>query len=261
MAAERKTALITGASSGIGEELARIHAAHGGDLVVVARRQDRLEALCAELENTYRVTVHVLVKDLARDAAAQQIRDELRARGVRVDYLVNNAGFGYRGFFHEQDWAVNEAMIRVNILAVAALTRMFLPEMVERRYGRVLNVASMAGFVPGPLQSVYYASKAFVISFTEAVANELRGTGVALTVLCPGFTETEFGRVAGMASIRSFSRTFSAREVAEIGYEAMLRGKTIVVPGILNRLFVRGLLRLAPRKLTTRISRRLMEKR
>jgi short-subunit dehydrogenase len=261
MAAERKTALITGASSGIGEELARIHAAHGGDLVVVARRQDRLEALCAELENTYRVTVHVLVKDLARDAAAQQIRDELRARGVRVDYLVNNAGFGYGGFFHEQDWAVNEAMIRVNILAVAALTRMFLPEMVERRYGRVLNVASMAGFVPGPLQSVYYASKAFVISFTEAVANELRGTGVALTVLCPGFTETEFGRVAGMASIRSFSRTFSAREVAEIGYEAMLRGKTIVVPGILNRLFVRGLLRLAPRKLTTRISRRLMEKR
>jgi short-subunit dehydrogenase len=261
MAAERKTALITGASSGIGEELARIHAAHGGDLVVVARRQDRLETLRAEMEKAHGIAVHVLMKDLSESDAAQQIRDELRTRGVQVDYLVNNAGFGYRGFFHEQDWSVNEAMIRVNILALAALTRMFLPEMVERHSGRVLNVASMAGFVPGPLQSVYYASKAFVISFTEAVANELRGTGVALTVLCPGFTETEFGRVAGMASIRSFSRTLSAREVAEIGYEAMLRGKTIVVPGIFNRFFIHGLLRLAPRKLTTRISRGLMEKR
>jgi short-subunit dehydrogenase len=261
MAAERKTALITGASSGIGAQLARVHAEHGGDLVVIARRQDKLEALRAELQKEHHVTVHVLVKDLAQADAAPQIRDELETRGVRVDYLINNAGFGYHGFFHEQDWTVNEAMIRVNILALAALTRMFLPQMVERHHGRVLNIASMAGFVPGPLESVYYASKAFVISFNEAIANELRGTGVTVTALCPAFTETEFGRVAGMASIRSFSRTFSAREVAEIGYEAMLRGKTVVVPGILNRLFIHGLLRLTPRKLTTRISRGLMEKR
>ncbi len=261
MAAEKKTALVTGASSGIGAELARIHAERGGDLVVVARRQDRLEALRAELEKAHRVTVHVLVKDLAEDDAPRQIRDELQARGVRIDYLMNNAGFGSRGFFHQQDWAVNEAMIRVNILALTALTRMFVSDMVERHSGRVLNVASMAGFVPGPLQSVYYASKAFVISFSEAIANELRRTGVTVTALCPGFTETEFGEVAGVESIRSFSRTFSAREVAENGYEAMLKGKTIVVPGILNRLFIHGLLRLAPRKLTTRISRGLMEKR
>jgi short-subunit dehydrogenase len=260
-ATERRTALVTGASSGIGAELARVHAERGGDLVVVARRQDRLEALRAELEKAHHITVHVLVKDLAQDDAAQQIHDELQARGVRVDYLMNNAGFGNRGFFYEQDWAVNAGIIHVNILALAALTRMFLPQMVERHEGRVLNVASMAGFVPGPLQSIYYASKAFVISFSEAIANELRRTGVTVTALCPGFTETEFGRVAGVRSIRSFSRTFSAREVAEIGYEAMLEGKTIVVPGVLNRFFIHGLLRLAPRKLTARTSRRLMEKR
>jgi short-subunit dehydrogenase len=261
MSGERKTALITGASSGIGAELARVHAERGGDLVVIARRQDKLEALRAELEKAHRVTVHVLVKDLSESDAAQQIRDELRARGVRVDYLMNNAGFGYRGFFHKQDWAVNEAMIRVNILALAALTRMFVPQMIERHGGRVLNVASMAGFVPGPLQAVYYASKAFVISFSEAIANELRGTGVTVTVLCPGFTETEFGQVSGTAGIRSFSKTFSAREVAEVGYKAMLKGRTVVVPGILNRFFIHGLLRLSPRKITTRTSRRLMERR
>jgi short-subunit dehydrogenase len=261
MAREKKTALVTGASSGIGAELARVHAEHGGDLVIVARRQDRLEALRAELEKAHGTAVHVLVKDLAQAHAALQIRDELQARGVRVDYLVNNAGFGSRGFFHEQDWAVNEAMIHVNILALAALTRMFVPDMVERHSGRVLNVASMAGFAPGPLHAVYYASKAFVISFSEAIANELRRTGVTVTALCPGFTGTEFGQVAGVEGIRSFSRTFSAREIAEIGYEAMLKGKTLVVPGVLNRLFIHGLLRLAPRKLTTRISRRLMEKR
>lgn len=261
MMTERKTALVTGASSGIGAELARIHAEHGGDLVVVARRRERLESLKTELEAAHGVTVHVLPKDLASSEAPQQIYDEVRARGLAVDYLMNNAGFGYRGFFHEQDWATNEAMIEVNILALAALTRLFLPDMIARGSGRVLNIGSMAGFLPGPLHAVYYASKAFVISFSEAIANELAGTGVHVTVLCPGPTATEFGERARIQEVRLLRRTAPARKIAEVGYQAMLKGKTLVVPGLLNKVTTHGLLRLSPRRLATRFSRILMEKR
>jgi len=261
MAAEQKVALVTGASSGIGAELARIHAEHGGNLVVVARRRDRLEALKRELEAAHRVMVHVLVKDLTQAEGPQEIYDEVRSLGVPVDYLVNNAGFGYRGFFHQQDWATNEAMIKVNILALAALTRLFVPDMVGRRGGRILNVASMAGFLPGPLNSIYYATKAFVLSFSEALANELRHTGVTVTALCPGPTESEFTRTAQMSDVNLTRTLASARQVADAGYEAMLRGKTMVVPGVLNKVTIHGLLRLAPRRLSTRISRILMERR
>ncbi len=215
MTIERETALVTGASSGIGAELARIHAAHGGNLMMIARRRDKLEALKAELEKTYGIAVYLLVQDLAEAGAAQQVHDHVRSLGLAVDILVNNAGFGHWGPFHEQDWSVNEAMIKVNILALAALTRVFVPDMVARGHGRVLNVASMAGFVPGPLHAVYYASKAFVVSFSEALANELAGTGVTVTV----------------------------------------------VPGLLNKITTHGLLRLSPRWLTTRVARRLNEKR
>lgn len=261
MAGERKTALVTGASSGIGAELARVHAEHGGDLIVVARRREKLEALKAELEAAHGVTVHVLPKDLARPEAPQEIHDEVRTLGVTVDYLVNNAGFGYRGFFHKQDWATNEAMIKLNILALAALTRLFLPDMVARHSGRILNLGSMAGFMPGPLNAVYYASKAFVISFSEAIANELRHTGVTVTVLCPGPTESEFTRTAQMSDVNLTRTLASARRVAEAGYEAMLQGKTLLVPGLANKITIHGLLRLSPRRLSTRISRILMEKR
>jgi short-subunit dehydrogenase len=259
MGTSGKTALVTGASSGIGAELARIHAEHGGNLIVTARRRDRLESLKTELEAAHGVTVHVLPKDLAQSEAPQQIHDEVRSRGLPIDYLMNNAGFGYRGRFHEQPWARNEAMIKVNILALAALTRMFLPEMIERGSGRILNVASMAGFLPGPLHAVYYASKAFVISFSEAIANELTGTGVTVTVLCPGPVDTEFTEHAQMRGVKLPTRTASAREIAEIGYQTMLEGRTVVVPGFLNKLLIHGLLRISPRGLTTRISRAQME--
>jgi hypothetical protein len=252
------TALVTGASSGIGAELARVHAAHGGDLVISARRADRLEALKAELEAAHHVSVQMLVEDLAEPDAPQRIYGEVRSRGIRVDCLINNAGFGYRGLFHEQDWDRNQAMIQVNIMALAALTRLFAPEMVARRCGRILNVASMAGFLPGPLQSVYYASKAFVVSFTEALANELAGTGVTITALCPGPVETEFVERAGLENVRGFVKGASARDVAECGYRAMLKGKTLVVPGLLNKLTIHALLRLTPRKTATRLSRRMM---
>jgi short-subunit dehydrogenase len=257
---ERKTALVTGASSGIGAELARVHARHGGDLIVVARRRARLDALKAELESAQGIAVHVLAKDLTQPDAAQQIYDELQTQGVPVDYLVNNAGLGHYGLFHEQPWAENETLIKLNILALTALTRMFLPQMVGRHHGRMLNIASMAGFVPGPLQAVYYASKAFVISLSEALANELAGSGVTVTVFCPGPTETEFTRRPEMKGVRLLQWEVPARTVAEGAYDAMLRGKTVVVPGIPSKFVIHGLLRLSPRSLITRISRALMEK-
>jgi short-subunit dehydrogenase len=261
MAGERKTALITGASSGIGAELARVHAERGGDLIVVARRREKLESLKTELEAAHGVTVHVLPKDLAQAETPQKVCDEVRSLGVAVDYLVNNAGFGCRGFFHKQDWEINEAMIKVNVLALAALTRLFVPDMVTRRSGRILNVGSMAGFLPGPLNAVYYASKAFVLSFSEAIANELRHTGVTVTVLCPGPTQSEFTRMAQMSDVNLTRTLASTRQVAEAGYDAMLRGKTVLVPGLANKITIHGLLRLSPRRVSSRISRILMEKR
>jgi short-subunit dehydrogenase len=261
MANERKTALITGASSGIGSELARIHAARGGDLVVLARRVDRLESLKAELQAAHKVNVQTLVEDLSKPDAPQRVYDEIRSRRIRIDYLINNAGFGYRGLFHEQDWDRNQAMIQVNIVALAALTRLFVPDMVARRSGRILNVASMAGFVAGPLQSVYYASKAFVVSFSEALASELAGTGVTVTALCPGPVETEFVDRADLKEARGFAKGASARSVAECGYDAMLQGRTLIVPGLLHKLTIHALLRVTPRKLATQVSRRMMEKR
>ena len=261
MTDDKKTALVTGASSGIGAELARIHAAAGGDLVLVARRQDRLEALKAELEEAHHITTHVIVKDLSEPDAPQQVYDEIKARNIRIDYLINNAGFGYRGLFHEQDWTRNAAMIQVNVIALAALTRLFVPDMIARRRGRILNVASLAGFVAGPLHATYFATKAFVLSFSESIANELQGTGVTVTALCPGPTRTEFVGYAGMEGVPGFARVASARRVAQSGYDAMLKGKTLVVPGLLNKLTAHLALRLAPRNLTARLSRATMEKR
>jgi short-subunit dehydrogenase len=258
MADDRRTALITGASSGIGAELARIHAAAGGDLVLVARRQDRLDALKAEIKDR---TVHVIVKDLSDPNAPQQLHDEIKARNIRIDYLINNAGFGHRGMFHEQDWSRNAAMIQVNIVALAALTRLFVPDMVARGDGKVLNVASLAGFVAGPLHAVYFATKAFVLSFSESIANELHGTGVTVTALCPGPTRTEFVGYADMEGVPGFRHAASAHKVAQVGYDAMLKGRTLVVPGLLNKLTAHLALRLAPRKLATRLSRATMNKR
>ncbi|MDI6450122.1 SDR family NAD(P)-dependent oxidoreductase [Anaerobaca lacustris] len=260
MTNDSKTALITGASSGIGVELARIHAERGGDLVLVARRQDRLEALKADLETAHGIRAHLIVKDLARPEAAAEIHDELTSRGVNIDYLINNAGFGYGGFFHEQDWARNEAMIQVNVTALAALMRRFLPEMVARGSGRILNVASMAGFLPGPLQATYYASKAFVVSFSEAIGNELAGTGVTVTALCPGPVDTEFIEKANLRQAKGFARPVAVRGVAEAGYDAMLKGKPVIVPGLVSKLIIHLLLRLTPRRCATAISRAMMAK-
>ncbi|MEO1518481.1 MAG: SDR family oxidoreductase [Bacteroidota bacterium] len=225
----KKTALITGASSGIGADLARIHAARGGDLILIARRQNKLEALKEELEKAHGIQVTIMAKDLSVHNAAEDVYQALQEKNIAVDYLINNAGFGGQGYFHEREWVKDQTMIQLNILALTHLTRLFLPAMVARKSGRILNVASSAGLVPGgPLQSVYFATKAYVISFTNGLAGELEGTGVTATSLCPGATATEFSQRGGLDKTELFKgRVFSSYDVAKDGYEAMLNGELV----------------------------------
>lgn len=224
-----KVALITGASSGIGTELAHIHAEKGGDLIIVARRKDKLEELKQELESKYKVKVMVIAKDLTDQKAAKEIYDEVTKSGIIVDYLINNAGFGGHGKFHERAWEQDLAMINLNIVALTALTRFFLPDFVERNEGRILNVSSTASFLPGPLQAVYYATKAYVTFFSNAIAEELYDTNVTVTALLPGVTETEFAKVSGMDKTDLFKKSVSPRIVAEDGYNGMLQGELDVI--------------------------------
>ncbi|MGC4118641.1 MAG: SDR family oxidoreductase [Myxococcales bacterium] len=231
---EKKVALITGASSGIGRELARLHAQRGGDLVIVARSEEKLSQLADELRKKHGCRVTVIAKDLSQPSAPKEIYEAVGAAGIAVDYLVNNAGFGGRGVFHERRWEDDLAMIQLNVVALTALTRLFLPGFVARGSGRVLNVSSTACLMPGPLQAVYFASKAFVTSFSNAIAVELEGTGVTVTALLPGATETEFARVADMDKTPLFasSKNASAADVAKAGYEGMLAGELDVRAGL-----------------------------
>ncbi|HYE14102.1 MAG TPA: SDR family oxidoreductase [Pyrinomonadaceae bacterium] len=256
-----RTALVTGASGGIGEELARLFAADSYELVLVARSRDKLEGLAAELSAKSGRPAHALPADLARAGAPREIFDGLKARGVGVDVLVNNAGFGGYGPFAEGDLSAQLGMIQVNVAALTHLTRLFLPAMLERRSGHVMNVASTAAFQPGPLMAVYYATKAYVLSFSEAIANELEGTGVTVSALCPGPTETGFVAAAGMSESKLFDRgAMSARAVAEAGYRGMLEGKTVVIPGFRNALLARTV-GFMPRKLVTKVVRGIQERR
>jgi short-subunit dehydrogenase len=228
----KKVALITGASSGIGKELARIHAEKGGDVIIVARRAEKLEELKTELEEQHKVKVMCITKDLTLPNAPKEIYDEVTNAGIELDYLINNAGFGGRGKFHERPWEQDLAMINLNIVALTALTRNFLPGMVQRNTGKILNVSSTACWMPGPLQAVYYASKAYVTFFTNAIAEELRDTNITATALLPGATETEFASTSGMDKTDLFKKTVSARSVAMDGYNGMLKGKLDVVSGL-----------------------------
>jgi len=220
-----KIALITGASSGIGMELAKIHAERGGDLIIVARRAQKLIDLKNELESKHKVSVTTIVKDLSVPGAAKEVFDEVRASGAQVDFLINNAGFGLRGKFHELDWSRQQQMMNLNMIALTELMHLFLPEMVGRNSGRILNNSSTASFVPGPLQAVYFATKSYVQSLTNAVAEELHDTSVTVTNLMPGATETEFAKTADLENTILFQKTVGARMVAEDGYNAMMKGK------------------------------------
>ncbi len=256
---QRKTALVTGASSGIGYELAKVFAKEGQNVVLVARNQGALETLAKELQEKYSVSAVVLPADLSDPSAPGQIHALLAKESVPVDYLVNNAGFGTRGPFQESDLKSQLSMMQVNMVALVHLTRLFLDDMVKKGEGRILNVASTAAFQPGPLMAVYYATKAFVLSFSEALADELKGIGVKVTALCPGPTSTGFGKSAGMEDARLFNRgVMEAETVALAGYEGLMKGRKVVVPGFRNKALATAS-RFAPRKFVIRTVRKLNE--
>jgi uncharacterized protein len=255
-----KTALITGASSGIGLELAHLFARDGYRLVLLARNRNTLRQIGDDLQSRYSVTVRIAPKDLAHPATPSELYQELQESGIVLDVLVNNAGFGLAGAFQSTDWNHEAEMMQVNMVAATHLTKLFLPQ-IRAREGKILNVASTAAFQPGPFMSVYYASKAYLLSFTEALAEELSGTGVSVTCLCPGPVKTNFQRRAyleGTAMVKS-PLMVDVREVARIGYEGMKQGKRIVIPGWKNRVGVE-MLRVSPRAVVTKVVRKLQEK-
>jgi len=234
----RPLALVTGASSGIGAALARELARHGHDVVLTARRTAPMEALAAELRSIG-ATATVISADLAKPGAAAVLADELASRGLEIDVVINNAGLGALGRFDRMDAGRISEMLQVNIVALTELTRLLLPGMVARRHGRIMLVSSVAGFQPGPRMAVYFASKAYVTSLGEALAHELRGTGVTVTVLCPGATDTEFFDVAGANDsimARRLRRMMPAAGVAQIGYHGMTAGRHVVIAGLMNRV-------------------------
>ena len=247
----KDTALITGASAGIGLELAKLFAADGHDLVLVARRADALEKLADSLRTKHNIAVRIWPADLADPRAPLQLHERAVNEGVAVDILVNNAGFGAIGHFHALPPERQLGIIDVNMRALTEMTYHFLPAMRERRRGRILNLGSIVGFLPGPYMAVYYASKAYVVSFSEALAEELLGSGITVTCLCPGYTATEFQKAAGIAKTGLLARLrpMRADTVARIGYRGLMAGRRLVVPGWGNRISVFGL-RFSPRWFT-----------
>ena len=256
---DRKTALITGASFGIGLELARIFAREDHNLVLVARSADRLRQLASELERAHSTRSLILATDLTEPGAAAYVLDQTTRANIAVDILVNNAGFGQYGLFAESDLDVCLRQIQLNVTTLTHLTRLYLPEMIERKSGRILNVASTAAFQPGPLMAVYFATKAYVLHFSEALANEVKGTGVAVTCLCPGATATEFHKRANATGMRLLSMgKMDARTVAEDGYRALMAGKPLVISGLKNWLTAHAV-RFGPRRMVTAIARKTQE--
>lgn len=256
-----KTALITGASGGIGLAFAELLARKRFNLVLVARNRKKLEAVKKDIEDRFGVKVRLETADLSRAGAPEKIFKALQKTKTPVEILVNNAGSGDFGPFAESDWKRQSAMIELNIHSLTHLTRLFLPHMIEKGYGRILNIASTAAFQPGPLMAVYYASKAYVLSFSEAIANELRGTGVTATALCPGPTESDFQKSADMTDSKLFKgkKLPTAKAVADYGYRALMRGAPVAIHGLMNAAMAFSV-RFAPRRFITSFVRRLQEK-
>jgi short-subunit dehydrogenase len=254
-----KTALITGASSGIGYELAKIHAAKGGYLVLVARNKAKLDELKVELEKQFNVSVYTIGKDLSIVDAAIEVYKETSEKGIQIDYLINNAGFGDFGMFSETEWEKEFQMINLNITALTHFTKLYLKDMLKRKSGKIMNVASTAAFVPGPTMAVYCATKPYVLSFSEAVDNEVREFGVTVTALCPGATESGFMTAASAENSSLFKgkKLPSSKEVAEYGYNAMLKGKPVAIHGFVNQALA-FFVRLMPRKLVVAVSRKVI---
>lgn len=255
----QQTGLITGASSGIGRALAHEHAKRKRDLIIVARRAAELKTLAAELESTYGINVMVITKDLTAENACQEIYDEVKAAGVEVDYLFNNAGYGGYGKFHERKLASDLNMIDLNVKALVELTHLFLSDMVSRNRGKILNTSSTAGYMPGPLQAVYFATKSFVNSFTWAVAEEVSDTNVTLTTLNPGAVRTEFAQEANLEGSDLFKEAKTPEYTAEKGYAAMEAGKLDVITETGLKFMIKGGLPILPMRSQLKMIRKMQE--
>lgn len=254
-----KTALITGASKGIGKEFARIHASKGGNLVLIARNEELLNSLKMELMKQYpSILVEIIGKDLSQQHSAQEVYEELKERNIQIDYLINNAGFGDWGFFVEKNWDRYDQMIDLNVKSLTHFCHLFLPEMINRKEGKVLNVSSTAAFQPGPMMAVYFATKSYVLHLSEALNNEVKQHNVSVTAFCPGPTDTYFMEESQMGKSKFIKnrKMPSARAVAWSGYKAMMEAKPVSIHGFMNKLMTFSV-RLAPRKWVVWILRKM----
>lgn len=256
-----KTALITGASSGIGFELAKEFATNKNNLLLVARNGAKLKEMAEDLSNRYGVMVNTLALDLSELNSALMVFEHCQKNSLQIDYLINNAGFGDFGFFAESKWDKQLQMINLNITTLTHLTHLFLPTMIKNKYGKIMNVASTAAFQPGPTMSVYYATKAFVLHFSEAIANELEGTGVTVTALCPGPTESGFQSAAALeeSKLVKGKKLPSSAVVAQYGYQALMNGKKVAIHGVLNAIMARAI-GFVPRGMVLKMVRMMQDK-
>lgn len=256
----KKTALITGASSGIGKSLAFEFAKNNFNLIVVAEKEEELAQTAKEIKSEYLVEVYEIPIDLTKEEAPQRIYDQVRTEGLQIDVLVNDAGVGQKEKFHETEVDKDITIIRLNIEALVRLTKLFVRDMVTRGDGKILNLGSVAGFQPGPMLAVYHASKAFVVSFSEAISKELEGTGVTVTALCPGPTDTNFFNRADMenARILEAGTVMEPDKVAKIGFEALMEGERVIIPGMSNKMLTFSR-RLIPQKLQANLHKKMYE--
>lgn len=253
-------ALITGATGGLGKEFAKIFAKENYNLILIARNEEKLNNLKSELEASYPVTVTVFANDLSKEGAADEIFEFTQSAGLEVNVLVNNAGFGDFGEYSQCDWEKQREMVQVNVLALMRLTRLYVPAMKSAKSGKILNVASVASFQPGPLMSVYYASKAFVLSFSEALYTELKKSGVTVTALCPGPVRTGFEDAANLSNSGLFKnlKVATPYKVALFGYKKMKKGRAVAIQGARNRFLI-FVSRFSPRSLVRRVVYKIMK--
>ncbi|MFM2063898.1 MAG: hypothetical protein RLZZ507_3569 [Cyanobacteriota bacterium] len=258
--ARPKNVLVTGSAQGIGYQLAYIFARHHYNLVLIDIDAENLAIISEEFRQKFGVDVKILVKDLSVSTSPDEIFTELQQEGIKIDVLVNNAGIGTYGVFSETDLTQELKLLQINIVSLTHLTKLFVKDMISQGSGKILNVASVAAFQPGPLMAVYFASKAYVLSFSEAIANELEGTGVTVTALCPGPTASKFQKSAAMeeSKISHVNRMMTTETVAKIGYDSLMANKTIAIPGIRNQILARSV-RFAPRNIVTKIVRSMHE--
>jgi short-subunit dehydrogenase len=256
----KNTALITGASSGIGRELALIHASHQGDLILTARSESKLIELKSEIEQHYKVEVKIIVRDLSQRNAPVEIFEALSKENIQIDFLINNAGFGGFGYFHEREMAKDLEMIDLNIIALTKMTKLFLPAMIKRNSGKIMNLASIAAFMPGPMQAIYFATKAYVLSLSHAIATEIENTNVTITTVCPGPVVTNFAKSAEMENSKLFKNGDTPDRVAKKAYKAMIKGKREIITDCPMKFAIKAVIPFVPLKPVLKVVKKMQEK-